>query len=686
MNYFLVFSITIFLYVTSKSLGITLSNRLKIKRELCLPLGYLSNITLYFILTFIPMLLKSSIDIYFGFAILYLIIIIIFAIKNIKELFIFTKKEFIVIFVTLLLLLLFYFFIDFGYIDLHDSYYYSVLTNSLKSVENISVTDPRTGYQNINNYYKYLSYYYQAGFLGYISGLKLPSTVLIWSFSFMNILLLVSVAFSKLVRISKKKYVNNIISIYILSFFLSIIKVPFNFLHVTTLILPFLIVRYAVAYLKGNKNSLILYYICVLSAFAGTASTLFLTFSLIYILFIIISYRKETYTKLLWLTAPTILYGFLMIYESTKLILILFIPIFLIILFYIVFKNKAFNKMMNYCGIIASFLIPILIFITPTIFENNAFITKSFLNRDKDDSNLIVEASNCEYTEDIAIDFDFKKHGTAMNYIYSNSHSLTSTLFIMLTHSSFKYIGLIIFFIYGLVKSKKNMYWQIFIVYLITFVNPLLQEGLNLLFYGLTPRINLFFTGIISIQGIKQMFNFIDCALSKKPNQFITIIWYKLRMYLYVIQTILLFISFYAYIQLFKSTDWYNYDTLLKVPYGFAEASEVLNSYILDNKANVFYTSSAFNVSMVDDQINNKVKVLDSYEYMTYYDSKKINDKIYIDLFFENRLKEETCDIIKLLKMYEIDYIVTDEQYDENKLAELKTIYRNDKVTILTWR
>ena len=260
MLYIKLITIILFLYFSSKAFGLFLKDKLKIKNSSFLGYGYLSNLVLFFILELPAMIFKLSASFFMIMGYIYIIICMFFIIYNFKALFKFSKKELIAISLSTVFMTVYALFIDFGYIDLHDSYYYSLITNSLNSVKNISVMDPKSGYDNIGNYYKYLSFYYQAGFFGRIFKITLPSLVLIWCMSFMN-LFFFSISALTVARISKKKYINNIISVFILTFFLSIVKVPFNFLHLTTMIIPLYLIplSYKSLYKDNKKYILILH-------------------------------------------------------------------------------------------------------------------------------------------------------------------------------------------------------------------------------------------------------------------------------------------------------------------------------------------------------------------------------------------------------------------------------------------
>ena len=68
----------------------------------------------------------------------------------------------------------------------------------------MSTIDPYTGQNNLQNYYKYISYYYQASFLANILGIEEGYLVLIWVMTFMNYFF-ISMTAVTLVRITKNK-------------------------------------------------------------------------------------------------------------------------------------------------------------------------------------------------------------------------------------------------------------------------------------------------------------------------------------------------------------------------------------------------------------------------------------------------------------------------------------------------
>ena len=122
-------AITLFIYFSSKSFGIFITKKFNLSKDLSFCLGYFFNIAVYFITIFIVMLLNLSSFILMFISLIYIFICIYFIYYSIKEkqLFKFSKKEILSIIIALAFTALFAFFVDFGSIEMYDSYFYSVL-------------------------------------------------------------------------------------------------------------------------------------------------------------------------------------------------------------------------------------------------------------------------------------------------------------------------------------------------------------------------------------------------------------------------------------------------------------------------------------------------------------------------------------------------------------------------------
>ena len=271
----------IFMFFSSKSLGLYICDKLNIDREEKTAIGFLMNLALFFLSELPAMLLKLS-SLYLNiFGILYLVIILLVLFKYIrnKKIFYFSKKEVIALILTLIFIILYMFFVYFGYIETYDSYFYSVLTNSAQKTEHISTIDPYTGQANIQNYYKYISYYYQSSFLANMLQISEGYLVLIWVMTFMNYLF-VSITALTLLRISSNKYINNILTAFLLTFVLSIFRAPFNALHLVTMILSIYCFTYIFEIFKGKKEFLPLLLISIIAGISITSTMMFIAMTL----------------------------------------------------------------------------------------------------------------------------------------------------------------------------------------------------------------------------------------------------------------------------------------------------------------------------------------------------------------------------------------------------------------------
>lgn len=709
--------ITIFLYFSSKSFSCFLKNKINLNHEIGLGLGYFCNLALFFVLNFLVMLFKLPSIFLMIAGVIYLIISFIFIILSIKEktLFKFSKKEIIALIISVIFILCFALCIDFGHIETYDSYYYALLSNSSVNADSVSVMDPYTGLSNMDNFYKYISYYHQAGFLGKIINLSTPSLALIWSFSFMNFFF-IAISALGVSRISKKEYVNNIITVFVFTTILSIIRAPYNGLHLVTLISCFYLIKYAYEVLDNKKYSLLLSLIISIGCISITSTSLFVTLPVVYLILVANSIlkKRDDFKDIFVLAIPTILLGFLYIYESTNNLGIMIASICLIIGIYILLHAKIINKIVSFIGKVLVFLIPIILFAVPYIMAPDNF-SKNFTKRDElSAEESLPETStsnplciiNGSYEVEVDNYFEEEDHSTSMNYIYSRKTSTISTILIYFTHSLLKYGGMLFLFVYGIFKLRKDPIYLGYLVYLLTFFNPFITSGLELITVNLNERINLFFNMFFAVYGLKYFFVFIE-EIIEKHN--LNKLWDKAKNKIWIVLAILFAASIIAFVSLFKNPDWNKYDSITKVPKEFIEASTVINDEFaeLKSRPRVFYTASAFNITMIDNDPNDHIKVINSKEYMNFYTNQNyITDKILINIYFEteglanledivdldNELAKtafniDSCDIKSLLSSYGVNYIVT-KQPNNNTFKKylknnFKIIYENSEVIFI---
>ena len=90
-----------------------------------------------------------------------------------------------------------------------------------------------------------------------ILGIEEGYLVLIWVMTFMNYFF-ISMTAVTLVRITKNKNLNNILTAFFLTFVLSVFRAPFNALHLVTMILSVYCFTYMFDLFKEEKTSLYL--------------------------------------------------------------------------------------------------------------------------------------------------------------------------------------------------------------------------------------------------------------------------------------------------------------------------------------------------------------------------------------------------------------------------------------------
>ena len=284
----------IFMFFSSKALGIYICEKISKDKEEKTAIGFLANLALFFICEFPVMFFKLSSKLLnvFGLAYLTIIGIIMFKyIKN-KKIIKITKKEIVALIIACVFIFLYMICIHFGYMETYDSYFYSVFTNSAQNAEHISTIDPYTGQSNLQNYYKYMSYYYQASFLANIVGLQEGYLVLIWVMAFMNYFFISMTAIT-LVRIARNKNLNNILTAFFLTFVLSIFRAPFNALHLVTIVLSIYCFTYMFDLFKEEKTSLHLLLICIIAGISITSTMMFIMLFFICSFYIVVCILKR---------------------------------------------------------------------------------------------------------------------------------------------------------------------------------------------------------------------------------------------------------------------------------------------------------------------------------------------------------------------------------------------------------
>lgn len=694
--------ITLILYFSSKSLGIVLFDHFKRDERESLGVGYLANLALFFLLQFPVMLLKLSSTVMMIMGVIYLGIIIYCGYRAFKgkKLFQFSKKEIAALILTALFVVLYGFTIDFGYLETYDTYFYSVLTNGASNAKQISVIDPYTGLSNLQNYYKYISYYYQASFFGNLFWVSHPYLVLIWPMTIMNYMMLFITAFT-VCRISKHKYVNHIISLFVITVLFTMYRAPFNAVHLVTLIFPLYAFSYTLEAIQGKKGSLCLILVTIIAAISATSTTLFVMLPMIYCVFIAHTfYRKDANYKTLFLIAiPVIILGFLYLYESTDTIYALIMGGGVLLLLWLLIRTKWFHTFLYYFGKVLFVAVPVLLLLVPSL-PIEQFLKTGFMKSDAISAEETLSSSNIpscigENTltmkQDQLNQFDTQKHSTSMEYIHAKRTSMMSSILIMLTHSLEKYGGLLFLLLFGLCCLRKDPIFLTFLVYVVTFYNPFVASGIDIITFGIGYRISLFFQLFFAIYGIKYFFEWMLSFCEKKKWNLFNDNVFKTGLVLYVL---LFMASTFFYLSMFKKTNWNEYNVLYKVPSSLIGQDERLDKQIQKEKQKprVFYTSSVFNISLLDRHPSEKIMTMNSKENMYYYDDDtKITDKVLLNAYFENegtlnmehyenacrvsKLEIETdciCGIDTMLQKYQIQYVITKSSQNKQYRQELE--------------
>ena len=703
--------ILLFILMSSKSMGIFFKEKGKISYEISLGLGYLANIAIFLIAIFVPLYFRLSSSIMTIFGMFYLIACLYFiyyAIKR-KLLFKFSNKEIIALAVALTFTLLFALFVDFGQAEMYDSYFYNILTNSASNSKHLAIINPYNGISDLQNFYKYLSFYYQSSFFSIIFDIKPAYLVLIWPFTFMTYYLL-SITALGVARISKDERINNILSIFVITFYTTFFRAPFNALHMVNIIIPIYMLKFIFDSMEDEKYIKV-YYILFIAAAACSSAILYTSITAICAIFIASCFKKN-YNKIntiFKLFIPTYTLGVLYIMESNRNIISLVIAILLLLLAYLLLKSKTINKICRITGMALLFIIPIVFIVAPyakDILEFQGF----FLGQGNISDKLVTTAKNrCLSGLATANNFNYKINysvfSTAMKYIYQNPTSLINTLLIIITHSILMYGGLLFFLIYGFIKTRKDHIYISFVVYLLIFFNPLVSKGLALLTLDLNDRIYLYFNTFFALYGLKYFFEWLSSFNKKYFNIILK--------YIYIPYLCFLTLSVCSYISLLKKPEFNKFDFLYKVPNNFVKANDEVNEIVskktsISLKSNpiVLYTLNTLNLTMIDKNPNNKYKLIDSKEYKSYYfDINKVFDKAVLMVYFDSgggvtfdnissgfdreskkMVDKKNCDIKKMLDNYNTDYIVMSK--DESKIYEkLRNYYiivydKNDIVVL----
>ena len=239
-------------------------------------------------------------------------------------------------------------------------------------------------------------------------------------------------------------------------------------------------------------------------------------------------------------------------------------------------------------------------------------------------------------------------------------------------------------------------------MYFVLFNNPLVTEGLSIVTLDLTLRIYIFFNTFYAIYGAVWFFEWVSNFKIKPINTCIK--------YLYIPYAILLCVSVYSYVLLFKTPDYDNIDMLYKIPKSLVEindeVNEIVATKITDEKPIVYFSLDTFGLSMIDKNPNDLYKLVDRRTFANYYkDSNTLNNKMLIHLYFESSGKydfdsikpyikdgeydENWCGIRKMLKEYKVDYIVLGKKHKdayENIKNDYEMVYDKNDVLVFKRR
>ena len=681
--------ITIFLYFSSKAFGILISSKVKLKNNEYIGIGYLTNISFFFVSTFIVMFLKLSYLYLLIFGTIYLIVAIIAVIKTIidKKLFKFSKIELFALLLSVLIMIIYGLVVNFGYIETYDSYFYSLFTQSGMNSEFISVTDPYTGLSSLQNFYKYISFYYMPSYFASIMSISHAYLVLIWPIAFMNYLFTFITALS-IVRLSKRMWINNILSVFVLTLIPNMFRAPFNSLHIFVAFISIYCFIYTFIYLKGDDSKLPLILICIIAGISISSTALFTLFFLILLiaLALTIKRKEEKYKKIFYISLPVSFLGFLYMYESLSNIYVMLIWLIITTIIYYLIKSKLFLKILTIVGRVAVVVIILFLIFLPKK-EANAFINTYFMNKNTDTSIIenkedVSEINACyikineDYNTKDTLIVDSSIHSTSMNYVYNNDNNMFNIITTLLTHSLFMYGGMLFLFIYGFFKKRKDLRYIVFILYILIVFNPLTFEGINIITLDLGGRIVTFFNTFFALLGIRYFFAFIWELLKEfKHKKFVFEIFDKL----YFVYALLVIMSLALYVGTIDklNDNFKDYDMLYKVPKDIMNLNLIIDESIgeLDYKPKVLYSASVFNISLLDEHIDNKNKITNSKDYANYFGEGILTNKIVLSAYFETAGEinienifikdddmgyEKDChyDILNLIDINDIEYFV----------------------------
>lgn len=698
MLIFKLFIITLFLYFSSKSYGIFIGEKFNLKNEVSLGMGYLGNLAAFFVAGFITMFFKLStawLMVFGGVYLLFTLYVMFLSIKK-KELFKFENKEIICIVVALIFVVLYGIFVEFGNAEMYDSYFYSILTNSASNAKHLSTINPYNGIGDLQNFYKYMSYYYQASFFANILQIKPAYLALIWPFTFMNYFFFATTALG-VCRVSKNRHINNILSIFMLTFFTSIFRSPFNALYMINIVLPVYMLTYVFDSFKDKKN-ISLYYITFLAAVACTSAILYTSVAVLFTIFISKSLNKDKdHLDVIYKIAiPTYCLGVLYLIEDNRSLLVFAMYLAVLIIGYLLVKLKPVKTIARWIGVACLVAVPILFVLAPKV-PAVSELAYSFMNQTEASDKYVTTSANLCISDIVKVkDIDISSKdinfGTAMTYIYNNSHSLFNTLCIIITHSIPMYGGMLAFFILSIWKKKDKDRFLCFVTYIILFFNPLVAKGLALMTLNLNDRIYLFFNTYFALYGLYYFVEWVESWNWK----WVTSVLRKS----YIVYLVLLIISVGSYVAILKKPDFKNNNFLYKVPNNLVQANKEVNSMVSKKnkdkkKPVVLYTVDTLNLTMIDGNPNNKYKLIDSKDYKSYYfDVNSINNKMVINIYFEsagelsfdnikNKIKKNYqddyklvyCSIDTMLEQYNVSYIVMLDE-DKDSYEGIKDIFK----------
>lgn len=711
--------ISILLLLGSKSIGEWMNRKWEIPFSGIIGIGYLTNIVIFFVVSLPVMLFKLPTFALMVAGFLFLGINGYACFLSVKEktLLKFHKVDYYTIACALFLLVIYAFGLGFGNIETYDSYFYSALTNNAANSKAISVVDPYTGLSNLQNFYKYMSYYYMPSFFAVLFSIKHAYLVLIWSFTFMNFVLICQCAFGAC-RISKNRYVNHILSIFYLSIILSVFRAPFNALHLTTFVISIYVFRFSFHLFKGKQQSLIYLIICILSSVAFTSTSLFTLLPFVLIILLTNSLIKEriNYKDIYIIALPVLFLGTLYVYESLKSPLIALGILSFFVGIYFLFKFKWFHTFVRYLSYFIGIMVIVVFVFSKQLgieeFTKNYFMQSTAISEDESVEVSDVETclgNNSVLVEDNDSGYNYiEDQGSAIQYITNGGDLLITTVMITLTHSIPKYGGLLFLFVFGFAYRRNKYPFISYVVYLMLFNNPLVLEGLDFVTLGLSARIHLFFNTYFALLGIKYFFEYM-IELSKRRKwekpliQIIKGIGYGLG------TTLIVSIISFAYN--IMPTINREYNLLYKMPNKLIKLEDAIESLNLkgnkNNKPRYFFTQSAFNVTMIDSDGENKVTIMNSKEYMNYFHNHLlVSDKTMINDYFESEGTYDfnniakvcnintfeypancSCTIENMFKLYSIDYVVTkkpkNEAFAKQLEVEFNIVYKNNDYIIL---